>query len=175
MPRRCSLPTHPRSYSNLLLPPRSRSSFPTVVSHGSFVAGGWRLCSLEPGSLRRSFYRFYLRGSISVFLQDLIVQLAFKVPLVAPGRATTVEFAFFLPRRFLPPPVLSLRSSSPSFPAPSLALGFYRARYPHCRLRFILQLSLIQRIPWSVIITPGYSRLLLFPRDFRLCHVVRAV
>lgn len=45
------------------------------------------------------------------------------------------------------------------FPSTS---NFYRAGInPRCRLRLILQLSLIQRIPWNVIITTVYLELLL--------------
>lgn len=82
-----------------------------------------------------------------------------------PGRATIVEFAFFPVSLFPPPPPTPFQS--PRSPLAALGLlEFYRARYPRCRLRFILQLSLIQRIPWSVIITPGHFRLLLFSTRF---------
>lgn len=45
---------------------------------------------------------------------------------------------------------------------PSLTPDFYRAGINlRCRLRLILQLSLIQRIPWNVIITTVYLESLL--------------
>lgn len=77
---------------------------------------------------------------------DLIVQPAFIVLPGAPGRASTRGICVFFPR------ASSLADASP-LPAPD----FYRARInPRCRSRFILQLSLIQRIPWNVIITGVY-------------------
>ena len=157
--------------SSVLDPP-----FPTVVSHGSFMAGGWRLCSFEPGleSLCRSFYRFYLRpDSVSLLLQeDLIVRLAFKVPLVAPGRATTVEFAFFLLRLLLPPSISPFASSSlltPLFPLQPFAGSRVLSREIPS-LPFAVHPPIIPNTENTVaalLLLLGYSRLLLFPSDFR--------
>lgn len=62
----------------------------------------------------------------------------------------------------------SVYPSPPPLPAPlsvrvqHFPSTFYRAGInPRCRLRLILQLSLIQRIPWNVIITTVYLELLL--------------
>ena len=91
--------------------------------------------------------------------------LAFKVPLVALPDAPPSWNSRFSPSLVPPPPPTPFQS--PRSPLAALGLlEFYRARYPRCRLRFILQLSLIQRIPWSVIITPGHFRLLLFSTRF---------
>lgn len=120
-----------------------------------------RLCSLEPGSSAP-----LLSLSLSSFWWILIARLlAFRVPLVALPDAPPSWNSRFSSSR---PPLPLSRSPRRA----SLPREFYRARYPRCRLRFILQLSLIQRIPWSVIITPGHFRLLLFSTRFSFVRLV---
>lgn len=140
----------------LLLVPRS--ILRRVVSHGSFLRLLLpRLCSLEPSSS--------LSLSSSKVDPYCTRLLAFKVPLVALPDAPPSWNSRFSPSLVPPPPPTPFQS--PRSPLAALGLlEFYRARYPRCRLRFILQLSLIQRIPWSVIITPGHFRLLLFSTRF---------
>ena len=87
------------------------------------------------------------------------------------------RFSFFVSfSHLLSLPSLRRLSLLPFSPfSRSLVLGFYRARYPRCRLRFILQLSLIQRIPWqryyySSAIPDCYSFLQIFVRNTLQTH-----
>lgn len=126
MPRRCSLPTHPRSFSLslslyfislplapcLLLVPRSSfaASFRMVVLR--LVVR--RLCSLEPS------LPFHLPLSLSLlFLDPYCTTTRFQSSTrCTPGRATIVEFAFFLVSRPPSPSTTHPIPVPPSLAAP---------------------------------------------------------
>lgn len=179
------MPTH----SKIVLQPPASSPLPfsILLFLPSFrmvvlwlVVEGFVVSSLGNLSVALSIVSIYDRTlRLPPSAEDLIVRLAFKVPLVAPGRATTVEFAFFLLRLLLPPSVSPFASVSPYL---SLSFSLFCQPFAGSRvlsrgipsLPFAVHPPIIPNTENTVaalLLLLGYSRLLLFP--FRFSFVTR--